>query len=53
MAQLNDLFSVKTFDVEFSPDSYILRSPESKKVVSENLSVRIRVYVCVHVCVTV
>ena len=42
------LFSVKIFDVEFSPDLYVLRSPESKKVVSGNWSVRM--YVCVCVC---
>ena len=42
------LFSVKIFDVEFSPDLYVLRSPESKKVVFGNWSVRM--YVCVCVC---
>ena len=42
------LFSVKIFDGEFSPDLYVLRSPESKKVVFENWSVRM--YVCVCVC---
>ena len=35
------LFSVKIFDVEFSPDLYALRSIEYKKVVGfENWSVR-------------
>ena len=33
------LFSVKIFDVEFSPDLNVLRSPESKKVVFGNFSV--------------
>ena len=42
------LFSVKIFDVEFSPDIHVLRSPESKKVVFGNWSVRM--YVCVCVC---
>ena len=44
------LFSVKIFDVEFSPDLYVLMSPESKKVVFGNWSVSM--YVCVCVCVT-
>ena len=30
------LFSVKTFDVEFLPDLYVLRPPEAKKVVFKN-----------------
>ena len=30
------LFSAKIFDVEFSPDLYVLRSPESKNVVFGN-----------------
>ena len=42
------LFSVKIFDVEFSPDLCVLRSTESKKVVFRNWSVRM--YVCVCVC---
>ena len=37
------LFSVKIFDVEFSPDLYVLRSPEYKKVVFGNWSVRMYV----------
>ena len=39
----------KISDVEFSPDLYVLRSPESKKVVFRNWSVRmyVRIYVCV------
>ena len=41
------LFSVKIFDVEFSHDLYVLRSPESKKVVFGNWSVRMYVCVCV------
>ena len=47
------LFSVKIFDVEFLPDLYVLKSPESKKVVFRNSSVRmyVRVRVCVCVCV--
>ena len=40
-------FSVKIFDIEFSADLYILRSPESKKVVLGNWS--IRMYVCAYV----
>ena len=47
------LFSVKIFDVEFSPVLYVLRSPESKKVVFGNWSVRMYVCVCVCVCVCV
>ena len=43
------LFSVKIFDVEFSPDLYVFRSPESKKVVFGIWSVRM--YVCMYVCV--
>ena len=39
------LFSVKIFDVEFSLDLYVLRSPETKKVVLGNWSVRMRVCV--------
>ena len=34
------LFSVKSFDVEFSNDLQSFRSPESKKVVLRNRSVR-------------
>ena len=41
------LFSVKILDVDFLPDLYVLRSPETKKVVFENWSVRM--YVCVRV----
>ena len=41
------LFSVKIFDVEFSPDLNVLRSPESKKVVFGNWSVRMYVCPCV------
>ena len=40
------LCSVKIFDVEFSPDLYVLRSPESKNVVFGNWSVRMYVCVC-------
>ena len=43
------LFSVKIFDVEFSPDLYVLRSPESKKVAFGNWSVRMYVCACVRV----
>ena len=43
----------KISDVEFSPDLYVLRSPESKKVVFGNWSVRMYVCVCVCVCVYV
>ena len=39
------LFSVKIFDIEYKPDLYVLRSPQSKKVVFGNLSVRL--YACV------
>ena len=39
------LFSVRIFDVEFSSDLYVLRSPNSKKVAFGNWSVRM--YVCV------
>ena len=41
------LFSVKIFDIEFSPDLHVLRSPESKKVVFVNWSGRMCVCVCV------
>ena len=46
------LFSVKIFDVEYSTDLYVLRFPESKKIVFGNWSVRMYVYVCVfaYVC---
>ena len=43
------LFSVKIFDIEFSPDLHVLRSPESKKVV---LEIGLCVCICVHVYVT-
>ena len=39
------LFSIKFFDVEFSPNPYVLRSPESKKLDFGNWSV------CMYVCV--
>ena len=35
------LLSVKTFDVEFSSDLYVMRSPESKKVDFGDWSVRL------------
>ena len=41
-------FSVKIFDVRFSSDLYILKSPEYKKVVFGNWSVRM--CVCMSVC---
>ena len=41
------LFSVKIFDVEFSPDLYVLRSAESKKVVFRNWSEHMYMCVCV------
>ena len=41
------LFPVKIFDVEFSPDLYVLRSPESKKVVFGNWSA------CMYACVCI
>ena len=41
------LLSVTIFDVEFLPDLYILRSPESKKMLSGNGSQRM--YLCVFV----
>ena len=47
------LFSVKIFDVEFSPDLYILKSPQFKKVVFGNWSVRMCACVCVRMCVHV
>ena len=40
------LFSVKIFDVVFSPDLYVLRSSEFKKVVFVNWSVRMCVCDC-------
>ena len=43
---MEDLLSVKLFDVDFSPDLYVLRSPESKKVVFWKL-----VFAYVRVCV--
>ena len=43
---MEQLFSVKVFDVEFSPDVYILKYPESKKEVFGNWSVHISVYDC-------
>ena len=46
------LFSVKTFDVEFLPDLYVLRPPESKKVFFGNWSVRMNVCGCVRTYVT-
>ena len=45
------LFSVKIFDIEFSPDLHVLRSPESKKTGFWKL-VCAYVYVCVSVYVT-
>ena len=35
------LFSIKIFDVEFLPDSYVLKSPESKNEEFGNWSVRV------------
>ena len=43
---MEELFSVKIFDAEFLPDLYVLRSPESEKVVFGNWSVRMYVCVC-------
>ena len=40
------LFSVKSFDIELPPDLYVLRSPESKKVVFGNWSMHMCVCVC-------
>ena len=46
------LFLGKIFDVKFSPDLYILSSPELKKVVLEfSLYVRVYVRMCVRVYV--
>ena len=44
-------FSVKISNVEFSPNLYILRSPESKKMVFGNWSVRMYACVCAYACV--
>ena len=38
------------FDLEFSPDLHVLRSPESKKVDFRNWSVCVYVCVCMYVC---
>ena len=40
-------FSVKIFDIEFSPDLYVLKSLEPQKVVFENWSKRMYVCDCV------
>ena len=42
--EMKALFSVKIFNVEFSPDLYVLRTSESKKEVFGNRSARM--YVC-------
>ena len=47
------LFSVKIFDIEFSPDLHILRFPECKNGDFENWSVRMRVHVYICVCVAI
>ena len=46
------LYSAKIFDIEFLPDLYVFGSSEPKKVVLENLSVRMweYTYICAWVC---